>query len=550
MVESWRIIQGSLAVAALLTIAAPGRAEAQVDQMRPDQWREDLEVLRTRLPAAHADLFHSMSEKQYGAEIDRLSAAADTATAAEMLVGLARTVALVGDGHTSARILRPELHAYPILVQIEGESVRVRAISTGSGVTLGSLVSAVEGIPTPEVIERLAAVISADNPMGVTAWVPYYLTTAEVLTGLGIVDEAPGLTITVSEADGSPNTVTLTAVPLADVEQMLRGRKAGMVTTDAVRVPRARDARNGPYWFTYLANEQTLFARIDRLVSQGDLPFDAFVDSMMADWDRRNPRRLILDLRSLNGGNHISRPLIHGLIRRGFDQNARLVVLIGRGTFSAGQNLVTHLAEHLDPIFIGEPTAGRPNHYGVVGRFVLPQSGIEIRYSRYFNQDSDPADYRLWQEPHLRAGPDLIAELAGRDPALEAALRHDGERPLAAQINALRAAYDEGQARELLVTATSSAEAFHEAPWLLADELIRLGYRALRGGDVDAARDVFALTTRLIPDSWNAWDSLGEALAAEGRTAEAIYAYERSLALNRGNGNAMRELRVLRLEQP
>ena len=38
-----------------------------------------------------------------------------------------------------------------------------------------------------------------------------------------------------------------------------------------------------------------------------------------------------------------------------------------------------------EAIFIGEPTGGRPNHFGEVKSFNLPNSGLSVRYStKYF----------------------------------------------------------------------------------------------------------------------------------------------------------------------
>ena len=48
------------------------------------------------------------------------------------------------------------------------------------------------------------------------------------------------------------------------------------------------------------------------------------------------------------------------------------------------------------------------------------------------------------------------------------------------------------------------------------------------------------------PESWNVHDSLGEALAADGQTALAIKAYERSLELNPGNTGGADALKKLR----
>ena len=64
----------------------------------------------------------------------------------------------------------------------------------------------------------------------------------------------------------------------------------------------------------------------------------------------------------------------------------------------------------------------------------------------------------------------------------------------------------------------------------------------------DAAVAVLALNVERFPDSFNTPDSLGEALLAAGRKDEAAASYERSLALNPGNGNAAAVLRRLRGE--
>ncbi|MGD8397193.1 MAG: S41 family peptidase [Candidatus Eiseniibacteriota bacterium] len=74
-------------------------------------------------------------------------------------------------------------------------------------------------------------------------------------------------------------------------------------------------------------------------------------------------------------------------------------------------------------------------------------------------------------------------------------------------------------------------------------ELNRLGYRLLQAGNTEAAVLVFEATARHYPDSWNAHDSLGEALMAAGERQRSIDSYRRSLELNPGNegGRAMLE---------
>ena len=71
------------------------------------------------------------------------------------------------------------------------------------------------------------------------------------------------------------------------------------------------------------------------------------------------------------------------------------------------------------------------------------------------------------------------------------------------------------------------------------------GYRCLQAGRVDDAVAVFRVATELFPNDANAYDSLGEGLAAQGNTEEAVASYRRSLELDPRNVNAERMLRKL-----
>lgn len=65
----------------------------------------------------------------------------------------------------------------------------------------------------------------------------------------------------------------------------------------------------------------------------------------------------------------------------------------------------------------------------------------------------------------------------------------------------------------------------------------RLGYELLRSDRIGEAITVFDLNVRAFPESWNVYDSLGEAYLEQGDVRRAIELYERSLALNPDNQN-------------
>ncbi len=66
-----------------------------------------------------------------------------------------------------------------------------------------------------------------------------------------------------------------------------------------------------------------------------------------------------------------------------------------------------------------------------------------------------------------------------------------------------------------------------------------LGYALLAERKPEAAVAIFRLMVESYADSANAWDSLGEGLAAAGQRDEAIKAYARSLELNPGSAGAV-----------
>jgi hypothetical protein len=71
------------------------------------------------------------------------------------------------------------------------------------------------------------------------------------------------------------------------------------------------------------------------------------------------------------------------------------------------------------------------------------------------------------------------------------------------------------------------------------------GHQLLDAEQRTEAIALFQIVVELFPDSWNAYDSLGEAYFASGMTDLAARCYERSLGLNPRNENAVRMLEYI-----
>lgn len=77
------------------------------------------------------------------------------------------------------------------------------------------------------------------------------------------------------------------------------------------------------------------------------------------------------------------------------------------------------------------------------------------------------------------------------------------------------------------------------------DQLNALGYLYLGRGDVDTALSLFALNVERYPDSWNPYDSLGEAYLIAGNREQAVANYQQALALNPASESAREALERL-----
>ena len=77
-----------------------------------------------------------------------------------------------------------------------------------------------------------------------------------------------------------------------------------------------------------------------------------------------------------------------------------------------------------------------------------------------------------------------------------------------------------------------------------------VGYELLAKKQPEAAALVLERNVKLYPKSWNVYDSLAEAYAADGDVRSAIRFYKKSLAINPDNANAKAALRKLREVKP
>jgi hypothetical protein len=412
----------ALAMVAVATTACAARPEPAT---APASERE-IRSLAKQMVTTHPNLFHQVSREDFRASVSELERRAPELEPNELLVELMRLTALPGerDGHTGIFPLDPShgrrLHLYPVRLYDFPEGLFVVG-EVGPLGLIGSRLVAIDGVAVERVVEAARPLVPRDNEWSLRARVPTWLLVAEVLDGLGVVDGVGPLRFEFEAPDGGTRRVTLPPVPVDRYRRALADVFHPMIPVGLPR--RARPA--------YLAHRNDVW-RLETL-SQGRVVYLAYnrttVDTaslarrLLRLAAARSVRRVVIDLRHNPGGDNTTyAPLLEALNSRRIDRPGRLVVLIGRTTFSAAANFATDVDRTTSAVFVGEPTGGSPNLYGDPIAVPLTVGAYTANVASLYWEKGGPGDARLAVEPAVRVELTAADFFAGRDPVLRSAV--------------------------------------------------------------------------------------------------------------------------------
>lgn len=95
-----------------LILLATGCETQYLSGDRNTKWKKDLDYLQEALPKKHPNLFFKVNEEQFNKEIDDLKNSVDNLNDDEIIDGIYKIAASLGDGHT--KIKRDFSKQYPM----------------------------------------------------------------------------------------------------------------------------------------------------------------------------------------------------------------------------------------------------------------------------------------------------------------------------------------------------------------------------------------------------------------------------------------------------
>jgi hypothetical protein len=387
---------------------------AVAQSLTVEQWRSDLAYLVKELPARHNNAFTRVTRADFEKQAADLHSRIPNLSDMEIRAGILKLVAAIGDGHTNIQSwghLAP-MRVLPLGLYWFKDGIFVITATEPYRKLLGARLVRVGRMNIEDACHILSTLVPHENDSVLKVQLPNnFLTKPDLLRTMGIAAEGDRVHLELRSRTGAIIALDIPAIPANPPWERIRAFLG--------EEPLYRKNALKAYWATTINHGSTVYFEYNSCANDPTLPFTEFRPTLKEMLNQSGVHRLVVDLRLNGGGNSaILAPWIGEIKSSALNKKGSLFVIIGRSTFSSAILNAVGLRRDTAATLIGEPTAGKPNHFGEVRKFALPNSGIEVSYStKYFRASDDDG-------PSLM--PDILVELtsadylAGRDPVLEA----------------------------------------------------------------------------------------------------------------------------------
>lgn len=352
-----------------------------------DLWIEDIEYLAKNLEKRHKNLYHTISKEEFANEIENMKKNLNNLTSIGKFVELKSIVAKVGDGHTRISYDIP-LNWFPITLQSFDDGIYVIECTSGYEEILGTRLVGINGTRVEDVIADMMKMISHDNEIDLLSEVEFNIRCADFLKYYNVIDRVESASFDFEKLTGERISVSLDSyyhkerptdwLSIIDKYESINN----ILYTQNI---------NDIYWYKYFEEDNLVYFQYNRCMEDKNRPIKEFISELLDFCKDNQVNKFVFDVRNNGGGNsRIIEPLIEGLARNELiNQHGNLYVVIGESTYSSAILNTLKLKNETNAILIGKATGGRPNHYGEIKAFNLPNSGLTVWYSTKYFQHSD-----------------------------------------------------------------------------------------------------------------------------------------------------------------
>ncbi len=360
--------------------------QPETESVRDISWGKDLEYLDTQMKAKEYEFSSLISPQVFDNTINNIKNSVDSLPDYEIYIKIQQLIASLHVAHITAipsAAIGTSLHSLPIRTKVFPDGVYIMTTDQNDANLLGKKLISIGGIPIQTVEDSLKSILSYENNYWLEHQIPAALEYTEILKYFGF-------TKSLSEAE-------LGIEGIGNVELKSEAESNNTVkyvgVLDGKTIPLYMQNVSSNYWFTFIKDSKVLYIKYNACEESPNISFVSFTNNLVYFIDTNNVGKIVIDLRNNGGGSDaIINPLLNYIKSSTYNKTGKLFVLINNGTFSSAELDGIYFKQTTNCLLIGTPTGGKPNSYGNINYFTLPNSKITIYYCTSFihGMNGDP----------------------------------------------------------------------------------------------------------------------------------------------------------------
>jgi hypothetical protein len=386
-------------------------------------WDYEIDLLARELAEKHPNLFFRTDSSLFFGEMRKVAAGAPGKSHFYLAVKLQQVVAQMGDAHT---LINYHFHIdKSLILPFEAywfeDGIYITQVDRLYEAALGKKLTAINGKPLTAVIDSFSTLLVQNNQSVIKYQVPRMLGWTQLLAHFGF-SNTESVSLQVEDPEGNPQEIQM-SLPVSLGENLRLQPES---------IPLGWQDQKAYFRQQYFEEDKIFFIQYNKCWSreveeeQGSgasalfMPsFREFEKEVFQILKRQAVDKIVFDLRYNNGGHpQQGKDFIEKLHKKKIKGPGKFFLLVGRKTSSEALINAMDYLNYPGVVVVGEETGGKPNHFGKVRRFVLPESGLIVSHSTvYFPlMEEDPGSL----VPDVTALESMEIYMKGLDPAYEA----------------------------------------------------------------------------------------------------------------------------------
>lgn len=365
-------------------------------QNKKVDWNTDLDYLAKELSEKHYNFFTVKSKDDFLSGINTIKQDSKNLNDFQIALKTQQLIASFGDSHTMLNFneLLNENQMLPIHLFWTSDGLYILHTTQENEKILGSQLLSINKIPITTVIDSLSTLFAVDNQAMVRLLMPQIIPSLQIMEYFGFTDTVQ-VELDLKTSMNQNYTYTLKPSP------MNRNNRVSF-KPDSL----AFSTKNENLVFTdfYFPDEKIYYMLYNKCLSKEialeygnkeraeSLPsFKEFEKKAFKTLENELVDKIVFDVRYNGGGSSAQGTAFIEKLANFLETNPKIktYVVLGRATFSSAILNAMDFKQLTNAVFVGEETAGKPNHFGEVRGFQLPSSKLSVNYSTNYFKTTD-----------------------------------------------------------------------------------------------------------------------------------------------------------------